>query len=101
MNWAKIVVYGMVLVVKTPVLLVVFLNGRRVGARAFEQELIRAGMDPEQATDLKETYKRMFLPKWRALFRRVKGIAGPGKTGALESGDFEGNNGRPVLPLNK
>ncbi|UQZ86557.1 hypothetical protein SK3146_05850 [Paenibacillus konkukensis] len=72
----KIIVHGALLIAKTPGLWLGFVRERRSGARAFETELLSFGMEPEQAAELAQCYKTMFMPKWKDAFRNMKRISG-------------------------
>lgn len=67
MNVVKIVIHTLMLLCKTPVLLVIFLTGRSRGARTFRRELLAAGMEPEQAEQLTRMYKNVLLPYLKEL----------------------------------
>lgn len=66
----KIIAKAAVLAGKAPGLVVQYYRQRRVGARTFRQELLRAGMPSESANELAQCYEKMFVPEWKQLFRR-------------------------------
>lgn len=60
----RILVSVLVLVGKTPGLLLSLVYRRRVGARTFRHQLLRAGLRPEDADELTLCYRKL-LPGWQ------------------------------------
>lgn len=65
---AKIVAHALVLSAKIPGLLLRIGFHKRRGSRTFRNELIEAGVDPEQAEELTRTY-RSIVPSFPELIK--------------------------------
>lgn len=61
----KIVAQSFMLAAKFPGLFVQVLYRRRAGVRAFERELLSAGMDPVNAALLAKSYKGLLHKCWK------------------------------------
>ncbi|WP_156157868.1 hypothetical protein [Gordoniibacillus kamchatkensis] len=68
MPMLKIFAHLAAIVCKTPGLLIRYYYHRRIGARTFRQELLKAGIAPGKADELTASYKSMFVPQWNRLF---------------------------------
>ena len=74
MGILNIIFSSLVLVVKTPGVLIAFFYHRHAGVQAFEQELHRSGIPPTEVAILTDVYKRMLFPGWRQLLHSAKTI---------------------------